>query len=392
MANPKRRPQVLNILAEIGESTNASLELDEVLPAILRAVRRLIPYAAAEITLWEDEARVLVVRAQAGDPRYTAHSGGFYRLGEGYTGWIARNKEPLLIADASRRKDIQPKSVVPRAKPIASFIGVPLLAGEDLVGTLELASNTPKTYTREHVQLLEVIGHQATAAIENARLYRRLRDERERILRAQEEVRRELARNLHDGTVQQLASIAMGLDHVRQLLRVNPDGVSQELESLQALAFRASQQARLLLFELRPVILESQGLLPALEMYLQQLSQNHSPKFHLRTPPALPRLGARVEAAVFDIIQEAVTNARKHAQAKNIRLRVSEEKDELRISIDDDGKGFDVAAVRGGYERRSSFGLLNMQERTELIDGHFSVASEVGKGTRVILRVPFRRV
>ena len=390
MGSRKRRPQVLSVLGEIGEVTNSSLELDVVLPAILRAVHRLIPYTSAEITLWDYETRALVVRAQAGNPRYTTQSGGFYRLGEGYSGWIARNKEPLLIPNVSRRKDVQPKATVLRAKPIASFVGVPLLAGEDLVGTLELASYSPQTYTREHLQLLEVIGHPATAAIEGARLYRRLREERERILRAQEEVRRELARNLHDGTVQQLASIAMGLDHVRQLLRVNPEGVAQELEALQSLAFRASQQARLLLFELRPVILESQGLLPALEVYVQQLSQNHSPKYHLRAPAALPRLGARVEAAVFDIIQEAVTNARKHAQAKNIRLRVGQDKDELRISVDDDGRGFDVAGIRGGYERRSHFGLLNMQERAELIDGHFSMASEIGRGTRVTLRVPLR--
>lgn len=380
----------LALLKEIGQTINASLELEETLEAVLATTRRLIDYTAAEISLWERDSQSLVVCAQAGDPSYTAEAGGVYHLDEGYSGWMARHREPLLILDAAQRTDVRPKAKGGE-RPIASFVGVPLLAGDELVGTLELVSHQPGAFDQEDLDLLLIIAHQAATAVENARLYRRLREERDRLVRAQEEVRHELARSLHDGTVQRLASLAMGLEHIKRLWREKPQDVPGELDSLHEMAIKAADEARVLLFELRPVILETQGLVPALEAYLQQLPRYEGLVFHLDAHGFDRRLNSQVERTIFSILQEAVNNARRHAGAQNIRLELMEEEKTLVVTVEDDGRGFDVAATEKAYAD-GHFGLLNMRERARLIESDLSVTSTLGRGTKVVLRVPMEGV
>lgn len=215
----------------------------------------------------------------------------------------------------------------------------------------------------------------------------KLGEEQSRILRAQEDVRRELARDLHNGTVQRLSTIAMGLEYVRNLFQARPESVPNELESLRSLALKASQEARLLLFELRPLILESQGLAAALQAYVEQMpAEGGIP--HLELSNFSRRLGFDKEEAVFDIIQEAVANTRRHAQAQNIYLRLREEKVHLVAEVEDDGHGFNVPQTEKTYDRRMHFGLLNMRERAEMIKATLRVESVPGQGTKVILRVP----
>lgn len=375
----------LAILKEIGQTISASLELEETLEAVLATTRRLIDYTAAEISLWERDSQSLVVCAQAGDPTYTTEAGGVYGLDEGYSGWMARHREPLLILDAAQCTDVRPKAKGVE-RPIASFVGVPLLAGEELVGTLELVSHEPRAFDQEDLDLLLIIANQAATAVENARLYRRLREERDRLVRAQEEVRHELARSLHDGTVQRLASLAMGLEHMKRLWQEKPQDVPGELDSLHKMAIKAAEEARLLLFELRPVILETQGLVPALEAYLLQLPRYEGLEFHLDAHGFNKRLNSQVERTIFSIVQEAVNNARRHAGAQNIRLELKEEEKTLVVTVEDDGRGFDVAAREKAYAD-GHFGLLNMRERARLIESDLSLTSTLGRGTKVVLRV-----
>ncbi|MBI2845452.1 MAG: sensor histidine kinase, partial [Chloroflexi bacterium] len=208
----------------------------------------------------------------------------------------------------------------------------------------------------------------------------KLREEQARIIRTQEDVRRELARDLHDGTVQRLSTIAMGLEYVRNLFQARPELVPDELESLRTLALKASQEARLLLFELRPLILESEGLAAALRAYAEQIPAE-GVAIHLELSDFSRRLGFAKEEAIFDILQEAVTNARKHAQAENIHLRLQGEKGYLVCFVEDDGRGFKVTQAEKASERRMHFGLLNMRERAEMIKASLAVESAPGKGT-----------
>ena len=166
----RRRTQMLSAIGEISREIGAGLDLERTLNLILARLKELMDYYIAEICLWQEGEQALVTRASAGDPRYKARSGGIYHLNEGFTGWIARHQQSLLIADTTARTDVQPKVVEPDT-PVRSYIGLPLKVGETFVGTLELASDRVAAYNEEDVAALQLFADQAAIAIENARLF-----------------------------------------------------------------------------------------------------------------------------------------------------------------------------------------------------------------------------
>jgi len=142
---------------------------------------------------------------------------------------------------------------------------------------------------------------------------------------------------------------------------------------------------------LRPVILESQGLVPALRSYVNQLQDSDEFTVHLDVGNFDSQLDPKVAGTIFSIVQEAINNVKKHAHARNVWLNLAIDRDQLVVGIKDDGHGFDVKAVERDYDQRGSFGLLNMHERAELIDGFLAIESsqvEPERGTVVTLRVP----
>ncbi len=276
------------------------------------------------------------------------------------------------------------------------MVCVPLKIRNKTIGVLEvLNKRSEQGFDSEDLGLVITTANQAAIAIENARLYQSLREERDRIIQVQEDVRRQVARNLHDGTVQFLSAITMGIDHMERLLEFKPEAAKSELAALRDLTRQATHQARLALFELRPLILETKGLVPALQAYVQQLEESEDFQIHLDAPASLPDLDAAVARTVFVIVQEAVTNAKKHANPRDVWLLLSREEDWLQVVVEDNGKGFDVEKVSREYDRRGSIGMLSMKERAELIDSTLEIRSRTEKpetGTQVILRVPLPEV
>ncbi len=167
-------PEELATLEEIARTVGASLELGVILRNILTSTRRLIEFDMAEITLWDPARRCLVSRASLDAEAYHAEAGTVYRLGEGYSGWLARHHQPLLIPEISARQDVRPKLDRPDL-PYHSYLGIPLDSGGTFVGTLELISYRPSAFSERDLALLQRIGQYAVTAIEHARLYEEAR-------------------------------------------------------------------------------------------------------------------------------------------------------------------------------------------------------------------------
>jgi signal transduction histidine kinase len=147
----------------------------------------------------------------------------------------------------------------------------------------------------------------------------------------------------------------------------------------------------MVLFELRPIILETQGLVPTLDSYVKQLNEAEDFAVHFQ-PATLPcQLDTKVAGTIFSIVQETINNAKRHAAARNVWIGLATTDDALIVRVRDDGRGFDVASVEENYEKRGSFGLLNMRERARLIDGRLNIQSSTQppkRGTTVLLSVP----
>ncbi|MCB0212613.1 MAG: sensor histidine kinase, partial [Anaerolineae bacterium] len=230
----------------------------------------------------------------------------------------------------------------------------------------------------------------AAISIENARLYKSLKEERDKLVIVEDEVRKRLARDLHDGPTQFVAAMIMNLDFIKELIARAPEYAPDEIEKTVSLARKTLKQLRTLLFNLRPVILETQGLIPALEVYTERLKETDKLKVNLKVMQEFARLSSRAEIATFAVIQEAVNNAKKYARTSNIEitLQPDEKNDLLTVLITDNGKGFDVQAVRKQYDKRGSLGMINMQERIEAINGRLKIQSEIGQGTEVSFTLP----
>lgn len=148
-----------------------------------------------------------------------------------------------------------------------------------------------------------------------------------------------------------------------------------------------------MLFTLRPLILETQGLQAALEQYVNKLAETDTISIHLETTPQADQaLDREVQGVIFYIIEEAIGNARKHAQSQNVWVRLHlQDHDALVAEVEDNGVGFDVEAVQTTYDERGSLGLINMYERAELVDGQLTISSAPAGGTQIRLIVPLKR-
>lgn len=267
---------------------------------------------------------------------------------------------------------------------------IPLRNGLDTYGVL-LFSHPDETYfTPGRQEILDIIGNQAAIAIQNARLYQDLELEKERMMETQEEARKKLARDLHDGPTQSVAAIAMRANFARQLIERDPKATLGELEKLEDLARRTTKELRHMLFTLRPLVLESQGLIAALESMAEKMHETFDQNVVIDVDSqVLADLELNKQAVIFQIAEEAVNNARKHAQAGTIWVRLKAvETDVTLLEIQDDGVGFDLKSVDATYDRLGSLGMVNMRERAELLNGFLQLSSQPGQGTRVRVVIP----
>lgn len=266
----------------------------------------------------------------------------------------------------------------------------PLRRGLDTYGVLLHCHPEKNYFTEGKCEILDIIGKQAMVAIQNALLYRELEEEKERMVEIQERARKKLARDLHDGPTQSVAAIAMQANLARRLLETDQEAASKELYKIEDLARRTTTEIRHMLFTLRPLILESQGLSAAFKSMADKMSETFNQNVILDIDENVEsELGLGKQGVIFAIVEEAVNNARKYAQAQNIWVRLKRIQENIAaLEVQDDGSGFDVNAIDASYETRGSLGLLNMRERTELVNGIFQINSAPGRGTHIQVIVP----
>lgn len=268
----------------------------------------------------------------------------------------------------------------------------PLRSGFNVYGVLLFAHPESEYFTKERRNLLDIIGRQAVIAIQNARLYQDLVEEKERMVEIHEEARKKLARDLHDGPTQSVAAIAMRLNIMRRLLAKDVKAASEEVVKLEELAHRTTKEIRHMLFTLRPLILESQGLVAAIQAMADKMMETYSQKVtHNIEERVTTQLEMGKQGVIFYIIEEAVNNARKHAAAEVIAVSLTQMEPGIALlEIADNGLGFDVKAVTEAYDKRanSSLGMVNLRERSELVNGLLQIDSAPGKGTKIQVYIP----
>jgi len=206
-----------------------------------------------------------------------------------------------------------------------------------------------------------------------------------RIIEAQEEERKRLSREIHDGPAQMMANVMMRSDLIERVFREHGEQAGMgEIKSLKKMVRNALYEVRRIIYDLRPMALDDLGLVPTLKKYLQTIEEYHSnTKIEFVNLGTEKRLPAKFEVALFRLVQESVQNALKHANASVIKVKLEMSKNSISVVIRDDGKGFDIHE-----DKPESFGILGMKERVELLQGQLSIDSKINRGTVVIIQVP----
>jgi two-component system sensor histidine kinase DegS len=209
-----------------------------------------------------------------------------------------------------------------------------------------------------------------------------------RIIQAQEEERKRVAREIHDGPAQSMANVVLRTEIVETMLKNDRILEAQmELHELKEMVRMSLAEVRRIIFDLRPMALDDLGLVPTLQKYIQTFEDRTKLSVELVVFGAEQPLKSSVKAAIFRLVQECLNNVEKHAQAKIVHVKLEFLQDILHLIVKDDGIGFDPhdRAANG-----DSFGLLGMKERTHLLEGTMEIQSEQGQGTKVIFHIPIK--
>lgn len=212
-----------------------------------------------------------------------------------------------------------------------------------------------------------------------------------RIIQAQEDERKRVARDIHDGPAQSMANVVLRAEICEKLLDSDINELRKELAELKAMVKGSLVEIRRIIFNLRPMVLDDLGLAPTLRRFLEALKEETGVAAELVVLGKEQRLPGTVEVTVFRLIQEAVNNARKHARPGRILVRLEFTDTKVNLQVKDDGIGFDVEEAREKSSKNKSFGLLSMEERVDLLGGELHITSAPGKGTTVSAQIPLKQ-
>ena len=372
----------LESLTEIGDALAGELELEPLLTLIAQRLRLLVHARLVLIALPETTGDGLRIAAADGEGADAYGLVGTELGLEGSkTGRVLQRGRSERVDSVLEDPEIDQQTA--RRMGAHSALYVPLIVETRAIGVAIVHDKlgASPSFTDEDARLAESLATRAAIAVELSQ--RVSRDTVRRVVEAQENERARLARELHDETGQALTSILLGLKALDD--QVEGEAGRTAVGELRELVVSTLQDVRRLAVELRPAALDDFGLVPALERLLDTVGDQSG--LHVDFQPRLGdlRLPTEVEIALYRIVQEALTNVVKHAQARRLSVLLSHSDAVVRVVVEDDGRGFDAETAGSG-----GIGLLGMHERIALVGGRLSVESTEGAGTMLIVEVPIQ--
>ena len=394
-SEPSHSAEQLGSLLELQRALALEADVDRVLERITSAATSLLHAERATLYVVDDSRQELWSRV------LTKSELREIRLpldGRSLAADVARTGKPLRIDDPYGDPRFDPSVDARTGYRTRSLLVLPITprGGGGRLGVLQVVNHTDPSdghdapFTGEHETLGMALAASAGVALEYVRLSDELALERLRQVRIAEETRHRLARDLHDGVAQTLANAALGIELAQRRAQSDVPAAMAELSTLRERLLEAQRGLRDILFALRPVVLEEEGLASAVGALAQRLDGTAGTRVAARDVSSARRLPLEVEAGAFHVIREAAGNAIKTGRAKAVSIDVRDEPDAVTALVEDDGVGFDVAATLLSYASRGSLGLLQMRESARLIGARLTIDSSPGHGTRVRLRLPAR--
>ncbi|CAA0117502.1 Oxygen sensor histidine kinase NreB [Mycolicibacterium vanbaalenii] len=387
----------LALLRELIQAASSGPGVEPLAAAAARIITAATDSDVCFVHVLDDTERSLTLAGAT--PPFDAEVGKIrLPLGQGISGWVASNREPVVIRND---KESDPR-YLPfqslRGRDFTSMVSVPMETDPGgLVGVLNVHTVAQRQFEDRDVELLLVIGRLIAGAMHQARLHRQLVSRErahenfvEQVIEAQELERRRLASDIHDGISQRLVTLSYRLDAAAQAVddRV---ALTEQLDRARELADLTLQEARAAISGLRPPVLDDLGLSGGLASLARSIPQVHI-DLKIDTELADERLPDHIELALYRIAQECLQNVVKHARASRARLTFTmsrgDQGEVARLEIVDDGVGFDTLEHPLGSDEMGGYGLLSMAERAEIVGGRLNIRSRPGTGTTVTATIP----
>jgi nitrate/nitrite-specific signal transduction histidine kinase len=370
------RTKELAVLNAIAATVNQSRNLGQILNDALDEALQVMSIESGGIYLLDETAQVLTIAAQRGFSAHFVDEIDNLEIGEGLSGQVIQSSQPLIIRDAS--KDSRLPRMLVQKEGLRSMAIVPVSSKGKVIGTLFTVTHDDREFSGQDLQLLTSIAYQIGVAVENTQLFKQSRqvaimDERNR-----------LSRDLHDAVTQSIYSLTLLAEAGQRMIKNGDFSQAEENQTrLGEIAQQALQEMRLLVYELRPQVLQREGLVGALEHRLAAVERRAgiNVRLHVAQEMNLPH---EVEEEIFHLAIEALNNALKHAGASEVLLSLDSKEGFLTLKVEDNGRGFDpeLANNQGGI------GISSMIERAEKLGGSLTILSEPNAGTEVSVKIP----
>jgi signal transduction histidine kinase len=381
----ERELREMRMLYQIGQSLSINLDMKTLLRDLTERVPAVVNAERCSIFVLDEAHNELVLELPEQDREFRMPAD------RGIAGWVVTHGVAQNVSDVEQ--DVRWYDIIAREAdfPTTSLVCVPMYVRNKIIGVMQLLNKrNGEAFSDQDVKLLNTLATQAGIAIDNARMYREVQQERDALLIRDGQARTAIAREMREGPAQRLTATMMNIEFIKKLMVAMPERVGGELDTLSELVSRTMSDLREFLFELRPLSLEAHGLLTAMQQHVAhwQDEQYQNVRLRLQAPANLPRLSTEVEATIFAIIQEALTNAVRHADVAEIIIYLYVEEAHLVASVRDRGQGFDLKMEEANARERGHMGLATMRARAERINADLRIRSELGSGTVVELRVP----
>jgi two-component system NarL family sensor kinase len=379
----------LAILYSIAGYLNHTVDVHEALQEVLARVTELLDLQTGWVWLLDDEGEPQLAAAQALPPYLADHPQrmtGYCLCLDTFLDGALEGAANIDVLRCSRLQNAERESD-PSSLGLRFHASVPIYAGNVPLGVFNVASEDWRELQAEELQLLHIISDQIGLAVQRARLSAEHIHAATRLATIEE--RNRLAREIHDTLAQGLAAITLQLETADALADTKPTRAHEAIQRALALARDNLDEARGSVMDLRAAPLQKHTLSEALSLLVSSQQEEHTSttRFLYYPASAMPALPTRIEAGLYRIAQEALTNARKHALAQLVELSLTVEVQRIHLIVQDDGRGFDPEIVMREHNRKH-FGLAGMSERAKLLGGTISIQSTPGAGTRIDVSLP----
>ena len=366
-------------LVEAGMALASEHDLDALLQRIADISREVIGAGYGAVGVLGERGE-LARFIYSGIDKSLADRIGDLPVGRGVLGALIEENRPLRLHEISDH----PRSYgyPPNHPPMHTFLGVPIVVRNRIFGRLYLTEKQgAEDFTKDDERLALSFAAQAGVAIENAALIEEVRSRGESLAILEERDR--ISKDLHDGVIQSIYSVGLSLQGSVGLLRKDPENAEQRINAAIAELDNVVRDVRSYIFELQPHLVDEKGLSAAIEELARDFEINTMGGIRVEIPDeAVAQLDATTQGHVIQVIREVLSNIARHAQANEVFVGISTFADQIVVTVEDDGVGFEVESVRRGN------GLRNIEERAARLGGTMEISPRSPKGTRHLLNIP----